>query len=131
MSNNAKVAGVLNIVSGVIGILTVLGIVLVILVVRVAFNEIFPFIDTTLPPDVLANMVTIFYTVGGVLLALASVLAIAGGVFALQKKYWGLALAGAIAGIFTFFPCGVAATIFTAMARPEFAAGKLPYTVVP
>ena len=59
-------------------------------------------------------------TAGWIASALGAVLGIIGGVYALQRKYWGLALAGAIAGSISFFPCGIVAIIFTAMAKPEF-----------
>ena len=126
MQNNAKVAGILNIVCGVMGVLGALGIVFVILVVRTVLNRAFPFSDTSLQPGTVADLVTVIYIASGIFLALLSALAITGGVYALQRKYWGLALAGAIAGIFIFFPCGVVAIIFTVMAKPEFTAGKLP-----
>jgi hypothetical protein len=126
MPNNAKVAGVLDIVCGAMGVLGVLGIVFVILVISTVLNQEFPFYDTSLSPEAVANLVTFVYTLIGVFLALLSALAITGGVYALQKKYWGLALAGAIAGTFIFLPCGVVAIVFTAMAKPEFTAGKLP-----
>jgi hypothetical protein len=46
-------------------------------------------------------------------------------VFAIKRKYWGVALAGAIASIFTFFPCGIAAVVIISMAKPEFNVPKL------
>jgi len=114
MYDNARIAGGWSIVSGVIGFLEVLVIVL----------TIWYFSD--LGKDRQASINTII----GSFLAFLSALAVTGGVFALKKKYWGLALAGAIAGIFTFFPFGVVATIFAAIAKPEFGAGKLPPTPV-
>ena len=45
---------------------------------------------------------------------------IIGGIFALKRKLWGLALAGAIATIFPFFPMGILAIIFVAMGKNEF-----------
>jgi len=128
MQNNAKVAGVLNIVCGAAGALGALLIVFAILLIRTVLNQDFPFYDTSLSPEAAADLVTVVYTAVGIFLALLSALAITGGVYALQKKYWGLALAGAIAGTFIFFPCGVVAIVFTALAKPEFSAGKLPST---
>jgi hypothetical protein len=57
-----------------------------------------------------------------VILMIAAIMAIIGGTFALRRKNWGLALAGAvcaIAGPFTGF-LGVLATIFLGLSRPEF-----------
>jgi hypothetical protein len=52
--------------------------------------------------------------------ALLSALGIAGGIFALKRRKWGIALAGAIAGVLTFMPCGIAAIILISQAQGEF-----------
>jgi hypothetical protein len=51
-----------------------------------------------------------------------SAVAIAGGIFSLKRRVWGLALAGAICTFFTIWawPLGVAAIVFVASSRPEF-----------
>jgi uncharacterized membrane protein HdeD (DUF308 family) len=67
---------------------------------------------------------TIFYSIIGILFVLVGILGIVGGVFALRKKNWGVALAGAIAGCVTFFPCGIPAIIFVTLAKPEFSARR-------
>ncbi len=72
--------------------------------------------------------VTIFYLAMGAGLVILGVLAIVGGVFALKKSHWGLALAGAIASAIAFYPTGVATVIVMAMAEPEF---KIAATVPP
>jgi hypothetical protein len=53
---------------------------------------------------------------------LLGVVAIVGGIFALRRRHWGLALAGAICAIFTpaSFVLGAVATVFVALARDEF-----------
>ena len=48
------------------------------------------------------------------------VLAILGGVYALQRKRWGLALTGSIVVIFSSFILGVVATVFLAISKKEF-----------
>ena len=65
-------------------------------------------------------MMTVFYSAIGLFYALVGVLGIVGGVFALKKNRWSLALAGAIAGTVTFFPCGIPAIIFVTLAKQEF-----------
>jgi len=53
-------------------------------------------------------------------------LALVGGIFALQRRRWGWALAGSIAAVFAsipilrFLPVGIVAIIFTAIAKDEF-----------
>ena len=54
----------------------------------------------------------------------AGLVAIIGGIAALNRRRWGLSVAGAIAAIFGFFPVGIAAVIFTILAEPEFRAAQ-------
>jgi hypothetical protein len=72
-----------------------------------------------MPRDMTAVM-AIVYLVMAVFSAALAALSIVGGIFALRRKRWGLAVAGAIAGIFTFFPTGVAAVVLLAMGKAEF-----------
>ncbi len=53
-------------------------------------------------------------------LAVMSVLAIVGGIFALRRKSWAMALTGAIAATLTSSLLGVAALVLTVMSRDEF-----------
>lgn len=53
-------------------------------------------------------------------LAALAVLAMVGGILALQRKSWGLALAGSIAAVLPFSLLGIAALILTALSRDEF-----------
>ena len=62
----------------------------------------------------------IFGIIALVILAL-SALAIVGGIFAVQRRKWGLALAGAIAAIFTSIVLGILATIFVSISKKDFA----------
>ena len=116
MQNNARVGGILSIVAGAFGMLWI--IVAVFLIVASFFVYTEPYYDVAPSTDVLLIAI-LFYGFLGLLLA-AGVLAIVGGVFALRKKVWGLALTGAIAGTITFFPCGIPAIIFTSLGRKEF-----------
>jgi hypothetical protein len=54
---------------------------------------------------------------------LFGIVAIIGGIFALQRRSWGWALAGGIAAVFASPFLGVVAIIFTALSQNEFAAG--------
>jgi hypothetical protein len=56
----------------------------------------------------------------GVPTFLISVLALVGGVFGVQRKYWGWALAGSIGAIIIFLPLGIASTVLTAQSKGEF-----------
>jgi hypothetical protein len=52
---------------------------------------------------------------------LISVLALVGGIFGVQRRYWGWALAGSIGAIIVFLPLGIASTVLTAQSKREFA----------
>lgn len=130
MSNNAKVAGILTIISGAFGVFWSVSTLFLILVTRFLFGVphiYYPFA----PHPGLFTLMMIFYSVFTLKFVLVGILGIVGGVFALKKERWGLALAGAIAGAVTFFPCGIAAIIYITMAKPEFSTPKLPTPAEP
>jgi hypothetical protein len=72
-------------------------------------------------PDVPAYLFPIF-TAFSVPFGVIGILAIVGGIFALRRKVWGLALAGSIASLFSLhlFFLGIAAIVFTALSKKEF-----------
>ena len=130
MTNNAKVGGILSIISGGIGALQTLGMILF-----GAMMSVIPWDDPTfrgdfneLDPGVF--MMVIFVGIG-VFFGVVSTLAIVGGVFALKKKYWGWALAGSIGAALAFFLTGIIAIIFTAMGYKEFQAQAPPPAISP
>jgi hypothetical protein len=55
-------------------------------------------------------------------LLVMAVIAVIGGIFALNKKFWGIALAGAICAIFSpaTWMIGVASTVLISISRHEF-----------
>jgi hypothetical protein len=55
-------------------------------------------------------------------LVAVSIVAIVGGVYALRRRAWGLALAGAICSVFTVWGwvLGVVAIVFIALGKDEF-----------
>ena len=53
-------------------------------------------------------------------LAILAILAVIGGIYALLRKRWGMALCGAISALLPFSLLGVAALIMTVMARGDF-----------
>jgi hypothetical protein len=120
MPNNARVGGILTIIAGAFGVLGLFWMLFAILIIRFAFSEALG----SAPPAEFLTMMTILYSIWGICLALVGALGVVGGVFALKKRRWGLALAGAIAGGVTFFPCGIPAIIFVTLAKPEFSDKK-------
>jgi hypothetical protein len=115
--------GVLTVVSGVFSLLCCLGaIVGAVLVnsnetVREAVLD--SIRDTSISGDI--GLVQTGLIIVAIFFAITAALALIGGIFALQRKRWGWALAGSIAAILgSWWPIGVTATVFTAIARDEF-----------
>jgi hypothetical protein len=117
MQNNAKIGGILSIVSWAWGILWgILMIVVVSILAVIPFRTLEP-----APPREFFAIFAVLYGIFGGIFMLIGVLAIVGGIYALKKRIWGLALAGSIGAVIAFFPCGIPAIIFVAMGKPEFA----------
>jgi hypothetical protein len=55
-----------------------------------------------------------------IITAILAILEIVGGIFALRRKAWGLALAGSIAAALPLNILGILAIIFLAMSKDEF-----------
>jgi len=110
-------AGILNIIAGALNALGAIGLLIAIIVVgninimRFLPPEDAPFIMPLLMPMLIVLLV---------LLIIEAVFPIIGGVFALQRRRWGWALAGSIIAILRMSPLGIASTIFVAMAKDEF-----------
>jgi hypothetical protein len=113
------VAGILNIVTGAFSFigLIVLTIGIITLATSSAFLNVYT--PTTAFPIGVGLLIAIL-SFASVLVAVQAVLPLIGGVFALQRKRWGWALAGSIVAIFATTPLGIASTIFVAISREEF-----------
>jgi hypothetical protein len=124
MSNHSRVGGVLTIVSGGLGLLGMLITVLLLVIARGVGSE--NFYSDTMTYDQFVHFMDV--SIGVILIfgGIFCILVITGGIFALRRKIWGLALAGSIASLFTFFPCGVPALIFTCMGKREFDVQQQP-----
>ena len=103
------VAGILNIVTGAFALLSVIGLIISIVVIGSDFvgPEVPDFVATIL------WIITIpFFIIG--------VLALIGGIYSLQRKTWGLALAGAVASTVYWFFVGIPTIVFIAQSKDEF-----------
>jgi len=109
------VAGILDIISGV---LSLIGFVAFLIgSIAVGLNAVDIHIRVWDSGTAIALSVLITFTV----LSLAvGILALIGGVYALQSKKWGLALTGSICALIPSFVLGLAAIILTALSRDEF-----------
>ena len=114
-SSSPTAAGVLSIVSGVFGILMGAGLILI----AVFFFSLVSFEDYPYEGLPLVFLESLFLG-WGIFTLLLAILAVIGGIYTLQRRHWGLALAGSIAAILVAFPIGVVAVIFTALSKSEF-----------
>jgi hypothetical protein len=116
MQNKSAIAGILSIIAGTLGICGLSGAWYGRYLARFMFETVpYEFLS-----DTFYGLITAHYFIVGSISALLGILAVLGGIFALQKRLWGLALAGAISSVFTFFPLGIAAVIFVAQTQKEF-----------
>jgi hypothetical protein len=73
-----------------------------------------------LMPVWLAGMVHGVLIIMAIFLGILSSLPLIGGIYALQRKSWGLALAGSIVAILAIAPLGIVSTVLLASSRGEF-----------
>ena len=68
----------------------------------------------------------LIYSLVGLLMMVFGVMSIIGGISALHRRKWGLALTGSICAIVCFFYLGIPATILLVMHKREFEPVKEP-----
>jgi len=112
------VIAILDIVAGAVGLISVLSLIMVILVTSGTLG--IPGMEAI--PDFVTG---ILWTIT-IPLAIVAILAVVGGIYALQRRKWALVLVGSIAAIFASAPLlgglavGITATILTALSKKEF-----------
>jgi hypothetical protein len=124
MNNKSQLAGIFSIISGVFGILGGIGLFGFILLFRALLR-----LPSTNPPapreaEFITRLFGLMYGGMGIVLVILGILGIIGGIKALNKSSWGMALTGAVCSILTFIPLGILATVFVAQAQQEFIAKK-------
>ena len=67
-------------------------------------------------PDFVPGLILVWAIIAIIITAITLV----GGIYAIQRKMWGWALAGSILAIIAFFPLGIAATVLAAQSKNEF-----------
>ena len=101
------IAGILSIIAGGLKLFVVLGIIA------------FGFFAIS-PPEITEIGPLTLFLILVIPLGTLVTLAIAGGIFAIQRKRFGLALTGAIAALLPFSLLGLASIILLAISRDEF-----------
>jgi len=112
------VAGILDIVLGILnlfGMFMVIGLLVafgggILTIVRIA----------EFMPIWLSGMVQGVLIILAILLAVSSSLPLIGGIYAIQRKSWGLALTGSIVAILSAAPLGIISTVLVALSKNEF-----------
>ncbi len=116
------VAGILNIVAGVTGLLGAIGVIIGIIVFVSVGSA--PFLADMWRDigglGVGPNLLIIILVIAAIFSAVLGIFPLIGGIYALKRKKWGLALAGSIIAIFGSSVMGILATIFTVMSKNEF-----------
>ena len=112
------VAGILNIIVGAARLLGVIGVIIAIIVLSTTsywWDQIEGDVYTLTMQSIAGILICV-----AVFLAVLGILSLLGGISALQRKRWGLALAGSIASMFGPVLLGTPALIFTALSKGEF-----------
>jgi hypothetical protein len=117
--NKHFIGGLMSIICGVVGVLTMFFLIFVIILTRFTLNQARAPGIPGLPMDI-STLVTVMYGAFGLFYLVLGILGIVAGAAALKRQHWELALAGAVAGTLTFFPCGIVAVIFISLGRSEF-----------
>ena len=112
------IAGILNIVLGIIalfGMFIIIGLMVafgggVLTIVRIV----------EFMPLWLSGMVQGVLIILAILLAVSSSLPLIGGIYAIQRKSWSVALAGSIVAILLAAPLGIISTVLVALSKNEF-----------
>jgi hypothetical protein len=110
-------AGILNIITGSISALGAIGLVIALFAIgNINITRYLPPADAPF----IAPLVSTILVVLLIISIIEAVFPIIGGIYALQRRKWGWALAGSVIAILGTFLLGVLATIFVAMAKEEF-----------
>lgn len=117
-SNIPLIAGIFLIIAGLLGLFTWSS--------ALAIDP--SMIENLLPPEqpITAEQLQSFLTTCGIIGCILSVLTLAGGIVAVKRKAWGLAVVGGILGLFTIGPAllgsviSLIGLIFLILSRKDF-----------
>ena len=112
------VAGILDIIVGVFNLIGMFLIIIVIVAIGSGMLALSAFINII--PMWLSGILQGVLIIIAVLLGVFSALPLIGGIYAVQRKNWGLALAGSIVAILSSTPLGIVSTVLVALAKNEF-----------
>ena len=115
-------AGILDIVAGAIGMVGGIALAMLKLLFETIDKEVLRFNPQLVQPVVIKWVENMFSTLFAVpfVLVFIGIISIIGGVYALQRRIWIFALAGAISSCIAFPFFGIPSVIITALAKDEF-----------
>ena len=113
MEKTAKpvIAGIFNIINGSFGLLVSFSLFLLVFISNIDFENylgIFP------------EFITAIAIFAASIALILSLLVLISGIYALERRYWGLSLAGSIIAAMTAGALGIAALVLIALSRDEF-----------
>ncbi len=110
-------AGILSIIAGIVGAITGLAVVVIIFLAGTSLEFL---LKIASEPN--QEIPAVVWFEAGILIVILviAVLAIVGGVYALRRRIWGLALAGSICALVPFVIPGILAIIFVSQSKSEF-----------
>ncbi|MAG14715.1 MAG: hypothetical protein CL874_02375 [Dehalococcoidales bacterium] len=112
------VAGILNMIVGTFNLLGMLIIIVVLVAIGSGILALSSVMN--LIPLWLSGIAQGLLVIIAILLAIFSAIPLMGGIYAVQRKNWGLALAGSIVAILSSIPVGITSTVLVALAKNEF-----------
>ena len=98
--STATIAGILLILAGVLAILAGVSILLI----DTSIIESSMISVQEVDPSITPEMIRSILVVCGTILSIIAIFPLLGGIFALKRKMWGIAVAGSIIGIFSIGP---------------------------
>ena len=107
--------GILNIIAGVSSLIGFIVVIISIVFIGSPF-----FWDSLDIDPISAGVIQTVLVIVAIVTLVTGVLPLIGGIYSLQRKRWGLALAGSIAAIIGTTILGILSVIFIAMAKNEF-----------
>ena len=105
------IAGILEIIAGLLGLLAALSLFIVVGMTGGSLDTPMGPLQAPVPGLIMSS---------GIVTIVLAILSLVGGIFALQRKMWGLVLAGSIGALLTAFLLGIPAIILTAISKKEF-----------
>jgi hypothetical protein len=111
-------AGIINIIVGILNLFGMFAVIVIMVAIGGGILAISRIAEVM--PLWMSGILQGVMVITALLLALFSALPLIGGIYAMQRKNWGLALAGSIVAILSSLPLGMVSTVLVSLSRREF-----------